>query len=170
MLLKALLAIQEMSGPPGKLKSILAKKVAVNSNKTLGQLVGEFTKDYIRPTLLRSGEIDREGQGSAQERNSTWFSLKSSVAISPERHAEISQQLRELVALRNILVHHFIERFDVLTESGCLSADLYLHDCYEKIDNHYLTLKRWAETMDEARSQAAALMGSPEIWKATERD
>lgn len=168
--MKSLLARRELSGPLGKLESIHAKNVENISMKTLGQLVGELTNDYLQPTLLKSGEISQQDQNSSDETNSHWFSLKFSIAISPEGHAEISQQLRELVTLRNILVHHFIERFDLMSEPGCLDADLYLQDCYEKIDNHYLTLKRWAETMDEARGHAAALITSPEFWKSTERD
>ena len=170
MALKKLLSTQNVLGSPENLQSFIDKKVAVNSNKTLGQLVAEFTKDFIQPTLHEPEMIDQNDLGSAPQPNSSWFSMKSSMRFSSERHAEISQQLKELVDLRNFLVHHFIERFDVHTESGCRGANLHLDDCYKKIDNHYLTLTTWAMSMDKTRSYAAAFMSSPAFWDAIDAD
>ncbi|WP_341915506.1 hypothetical protein [Polaromonas sp. YR568] len=154
--LKALLSLRELSGPPGQIQSIVAQNFVDNAKKTLGQLRGEFMQDYLQPSLLPNGEIDRNVQGSAQHLDPTWFSFKFSVAISPEHHADIREQLNELVDLRNILAHHFVERFDVMTEDGCHSADLYLQDCYEKIDGHYLTLGKWMETLHAAYEHVAS--------------
>lgn len=167
--LKALLARQDLSGPPGELKNILAKNVAAVANKTLGQLVVEFTKDYIQPTLLPSGEIEQKDQPQDGGVNPNWFGLKFSFAISPEGHSAITEQLKELVALRNSLVHHFIERFDLMTEPGCSEANLYLRACYEKIDSHYLSLEQYAVVMDEAYVHAHAHMTSPEFKKSLDQ-
>lgn len=168
--LKRLLASQKLSGPPEDLQSILDKKVAAISVKTLGTLIGEFTKEYIQPTLLKSGEVAQDNPGRDQQIKPTWLSIKFSMAMSTERHAEISKQLTELVELRNLLVHHLSERFDVNTESGCRGADLYLDDCYAKIDSHYLTLRTWVRVRDEALSCAAAALSSSTFWSAIDPD
>ena len=168
LVFKELLAFRNLSGQPVNFQSILDKRVAANANKTLGMLVNDFTKDYIYSTDSKPVETYHGAQGPDNEVNPVWFNVNSSMEMSPERHAEIIQQLKELVELRNVLVHHFIERFDVSSESGCRGADLYLHECYETIDKHYLTLINWSKIKSESWSLFAAILKSPEIWTSVD--
>jgi hypothetical protein len=160
--LKSLVARQELAGPPDELKAILAKNIAKTSTKTLGQLVGDLTKDYFQPTQPESNHV-AEPPNTADE---TWFRLKFSVAISPEGHAALCEQLSELVVLRNGLVHHFIESFDLTSVPGCEEAESYLDECYGKIDANLLALKGWAMNIDEARAEIAARLCTPKLRKS----
>ena len=72
--------------------------------------------------------------------------------MSPERYAQTKDGLAELVALRNDLVHHLIEFYDIFHENGCLSAVTHLDTCYEKIDGHFERLQDWAMSLDETRA------------------
>jgi hypothetical protein len=56
------------------------------------------------------------------------------------------------------LVHHFIETFDVSSENGCVAADAYLKDCYEKIDAHVVTLCKWGSGMQDVIATAAPFL------------
>lgn len=64
--------------------------------------------------------------------------------------------------LRNDLVHHFVEGQDLVTEEGCIAADMYLQDCYAEIDRHLVSLQGWAVSSNEATRSMAAFMASPE--------
>ena len=83
------------------------------------------------------------------------------MALQPEDYERVVAGLKELVALRNELVHHFLERFDIWSEAGCHDADAYLDAGMAKVDGHYAELRQWAITMDQARSAMGAFMASP---------
>ena len=80
-----------------------------------------------------------------------------------ERLTETKAAIEGLVAMRNELVHHLIERFEVWTDEGCIYAVRHLEDCYDRIDRHYEELVGWAKTMDEARSMMASFAQTPEF-------
>ena len=48
--------------------------------------------------------------------------------MSPERYAQTTAGLADLVAIRNDLVPHLIERFDISDENGCRAASSHLED------------------------------------------
>jgi OST-HTH/LOTUS domain len=71
-------------------------------------------------------------------------------------HADV----RALVKLRNNLVHHFIEQFDLGTENGCAAAKTHLADAYARIDAAFGHLRGWASTSDQARASIVAFIQS----------
>ncbi len=68
-----------------------------------------------------------------------------------------------LVNLRNELVLHFLEKHDIWTEEGCLTAGIHLDDCFKQIDTHYGKLRGWAKQNLEARNLMAGFTNSPEF-------
>lgn len=56
--------------------------------------------------------------------------------------------------------NHFLERFDLWSESGCQAADGFLEESYEAINRHYLNLQCWAKAMDKARTEMASIVQS----------
>jgi hypothetical protein len=62
--------------------------------------------------------------------------------------------------MRNDLVHHLIDRFDVWSEEGCVAAVRHLEDSYGRIDRHYLELVEWATNMEKVREMAASFSQS----------
>ncbi len=159
-LLKAIVAYSEWSGPPERLKAVRDEKVACAHKKTLGTLVGMLTESYLKlPELADEPEL-------AEPIDQVWVSFRCQIELSEERYAETKAALKELVDLRNELVHHFLQRFDLWAVDGCVAAEEYLDESYETIDGHYLTLRDWAKSMDEARQLMVSFMRTPEYGDA----
>lgn len=155
-LLKAMVAHSELSGPPEQLQAIRDEKVAFAHKKTLGTLVGMLTENYLKlPDLADESE-------QAEPIDQIWISFRCQLELPEERYAETKAALKELVDLRNELVHHFLQRFDLWGVDGCVAAEAYLDESYETIDGHYLTLRDWAKSMDEARQLMVSFMQTPE--------
>jgi hypothetical protein len=156
-LLKAVLATQEISGTIDTAPARQAERVEDLRTLTLGTLVKEFLGTYVT----------REGEDAAEPRNleqealdsgKVVFRYRMTMQMSDERIAETKDALRELVALRNELVHHLIERFDVWTVVGCVAAKEHLAQSYSLIDARFEELRGWAETADNARAMSASFM------------
>lgn len=152
LLLKAMVAHSELSGPPEQLNQLREERVSIVHKKTLGTLVGLLTENYLKvPGLPAEPE-------QAEDTDRIWFSFRYQRELPEELYVETKAALKELVDLRNDLVHHFLQRFDLWSADGCIAAELYLDECYETIDGHYLTLRDWAKSMDEARHLMASFM------------
>lgn len=159
-LLKAMVAHSELSGPAERLQELRDEKVACVHKKTLGTLVGMLTESYLKlPDLPDESE-------HAERSDRIWFSFRYQMELPEERYVETKAALKELVDLRNELVHHFLQRFDLWSAEGCVAAEAYLDESYETIDGHYLTLRDWAKSMDEARQLMASFMQTQEFKDA----
>ncbi|API76115.1 hypothetical protein BL247_12815 [Ralstonia solanacearum] len=155
-LLKSLVAHRDIAGPPAQLQAIREAKVAWVQKQTLGTLVRMLTDSYL--TLSQDGDAaaeDESGDGGL------WVRFRSQIELEPERYEAIRAALQELVDLRNELVHHFLQRFNIWEVDGCTAADVHLDACYETIDGHFLTLRGWAQSMQEAWSHMASFMATP---------
>lgn len=156
-LLKAMVANTDLAGEPAQLQAVREAQVASVHKTTLGGLVSLFTGGYLRA---------EEGGALAAETNDKvpadrfWFSFQQRMAMSAERLEAITAELKDLVDLRNELVHHLLERFDLGRLDRCEAAVAYLDDSRATIDRHYQTLRTWAEQMDNARALAASFMNS----------
>ena len=78
-----------------------------------------------------------------------------SLRMSVEDYDRTQNDLKELVLLRNNLVHHFIDQHDLWSLDGCRDAHDSLVAAYSRIDKHFEQLRGWAEHMDQARRLAA---------------
>lgn len=147
--IKALYASHALSGTPASLADAATKRASDVSGQTLGQLIGKLTGDFLLDT-------DEVAEDDAQHRHAdeAFVRVKFSLVMSPEDLAQTAVGLRELVALRNRLVHHFIEDHDLLTEDGCKSAEADLHSAFNVIDRHCLQIREWLTHLDEARRLA----------------
>ena len=130
-------------------------------NKTLGTLVGTFTGDRLTAASSDVEVGPNDGINSGGESpDVAWASIRFNISMSPERYAETTAGLAELVALRNDLVHHLIERFDISDENGCRAAITHLECCYNQIDEHLQRLKTWATGFAEAQALASSYLQS----------
>lgn len=159
-LLKAMVAHSELSGPPERLLAIRDEKVACAHKKTLGTLVGMLTESYLK--LPEPTEEPEQDEPADRE----WVSIRFQMELPEDRYAETKAALKELVDLRNELVHHFLQRFDLWDADGCVAAETYLDESYETIDGHYLALREWAKSMEEARTRMAEYMQTKEFEDA----
>lgn len=156
-LLKAMVANTDLAGEPAQLQTLRNARVASVRKTTLGGLVSLFTGGYLlaEDESAPTEEADEEPPG-----DKLWFSFQQRMAMSAERLEAIAAELKELVDLRNELVHHLLERFDLSQLDGCEAALAYLEASRATIDGHYQTLRTWAEHMDNTRALAASFINS----------
>jgi hypothetical protein len=167
LLLKEIVAKREITAVLGSTPAQRAstEPITATATKTMGQLVGELTGKYFQPTLLEAGQAQPEADTDTDtddEHPAGWMRVSMRVSMPPDAHAQLTGELQELVDLRNDLVHHFVEGQDLMSEEGCIAADMYLIDCYAEIDRHLVSLQGWAASMDETRLSVAAFITSTE--------
>jgi OST-HTH/LOTUS domain len=156
-LMKTILAHHELAGPVETLEAQRASRLAKFSDKSLGTLVKALFETYV----VKEGferELLPEDKTPA-DRVSLAFA--SRLSMTPERWELTKAAVEDLVDMRNGLVHHFIEQFDVWTTDGCVHAAAHLDECYDRIDRHLAELSDWAKGMDNARTMAAQFAQSP---------
>ena len=86
------------------------------------------------------------------------FAYRHSIQMSEDGFVQTKSALKDLVDLRNDLVHHLIERFDLWSDEGCVAAGHHLQASYTRIDGHFAELRQWATSMDDARAMHASFM------------
>jgi hypothetical protein len=164
-LMKTVVAKMALEGPPGQLRANHEQQIACASTKTLGALVGAFTDSYLVPAVPEGGDPGHGGTNQGLSADG-WLQIRHQLALPTERYDRVKQELAELVAMRNALVHHFLERFDLHLENDCGAAQAYLDACLEQIDGHYLELMNWARGMDESRVLIASFIQTPQFEDA----
>lgn len=155
-LLKAIIAHHELSGPAYALETVQAARMADTARKTLGTLVGDLLGSYVV-----TGEIDpfvEAAINSPEGANSV--GMGSHLTLSDADFARTENELKELVLLRNNLVHHFIDQHDFGSVDGCRSGHDALVAAYSRIDQHFGQLWAWAESMLETRRLLAQIVQS----------
>lgn len=157
--MKALVVGQDIGGPASKLMEIRDARKDALDKKPLGHVMGELTKSIIRPDAAPTDEIDEE---PPQDITEPHFQFQVSIAPVGDGYDEILKRLRDLLALRNELVHHFLEGHDIWSEEGCVEAQTYLDASYEQVDARYRELEQLAKTSMEARAFLASFIQTPE--------
>jgi hypothetical protein len=151
-LLKVLLAQQDLTGDLDTLDAQQARRTRRLSGKTLGHLTRElFDSALLTPADPGGGEVPR----LALKQDKLHLSLRTSLRMSEEQRAAAKAAIDELVTIRNDLVHHLLDRFDLTSDDGCAAASEHLWACHERIDEHLRTLHQWAQEMMSARVAAA---------------
>lgn len=160
-LLKAMVASMAVAGPPEQLDAVRDGQADNVRNKTLGTLVGMFTEQHL---TTASADIqtrpDEDAGANGRSSDASWASMSFTISMSPERYMQIKAGLAELVALRNDLVHHLIEKFNISTEDGCRATCSHLDSCYKRIDGHFQTLNAWAANIKDCQAQLLRFLHS----------
>ena len=148
-LMKAIVAHHEISASGSPVESNQVERIADAASKTLGTLVGTLLGAYVT-----TDEVEDASEPDAPD-DIISFKVKMSLRMSVEDYDRTQNDLKELVLLRNNLVHHFIDQHDLWSLDGCRDAHDSLVAAYSRIDQHFEQLRGWAEHMDQARRLAA---------------
>jgi hypothetical protein len=155
-LMKAIVAHHELAGPADARKRIRASRIDATSTKTLGTLVGQLFGSYVVTEAT-----DTTADTAANEpADLPFFAMRTQLSLSAEDYARRQSDLKELVLLRNNLVHHFIDQHDLWSMEGCRTARDSLVAAYECIDKHFEQLRGWAKHMDQVRRLVAEFIQS----------
>ncbi len=150
------MAHHEISGPVHALEAVQAAKIDNTAGKTLGTLVGDLLGSYVVPV-----EIDPPGKvTTSSPEDVPSFAMKMQLSLPNADFTRVKRDLKELVLLRNNLVHHFIDQHDLWSLDGCRSAHDALVLAYNRIDIHFEELRGWAEDMEKSRRFLASVIQS----------
>ncbi|MFC0351314.1 OST-HTH/LOTUS domain-containing protein [Undibacterium danionis] len=161
-LLKTLLPHVSVQGAAEKISSIRDRQIADARLKTMGGLVSMLTGEFLAPTTIEE-EQEEEPENVG---NAGWISAKFQISMSDRDYEETRLAFVDLVEMRNGLVHHFLEKFNISLVSECLIADAYLDECDEKIGRQLLQLQQWAKSLVEVQAKAASYVASVEFENA----
>lgn len=157
-LVKRLVAGQSVACNVNDFHNVMKFQYEAVAKKSLGQIVGELCGNFIAPAINTS--VHEDNDEAMCDPKQPWMKISFRIEFSEDDFKRIQQKLADLVALRNELVHHFLDKYDLWTESGCLAADTYLDECFKQIDAHYVELQQWGKHCVDAR---ADFMNTPEF-------
>lgn len=159
-LLKTMLASMNLEGPPEGLSAARDHRAAKLRKTSLGLLVEQFIGEHFSTASVNGG-YEHENPTKRTPVVAPRVAISYSFSFSSEAYEGVTASLAELVDLRNELVHHLIERFDISSKSGCNNAALYLDRCYLRIESSCQQLKAWATALDNVRVKASSFVQSP---------
>jgi hypothetical protein len=164
---KALAAHADIAGPANELLTIQGKRIEKAATASLGTLVkGEGTAFTNLRTLFTANEQEGDTRDdNKRPADQIFFSTRFRIELTPEDYEAKVRELDVFVALRNRLVHHFMDDFDIFSDEGCERALQHLHASYAEIDRQFLLLQNDAKTLDQARQHMAAMMRTPEFMQ-----
>lgn len=163
-LLKALVADARYEGTVETAKAFRDQRVQDLATKSLGLLIGELRRSYLRsePEVAASAAASAGvDEGEPGERLTMRF--QAVLQMTEEDLARTESDMRHLLEIRNSLVHHLLEHFDVWTLEGCTAAEDHLDRSYEKVDAAYGTLRQWVMTSMQARQHLASFMATAQF-------
>lgn len=160
-LLKSMIAMQAFAGTPETLPRMLERRKAEVGGKTLGTLIGRLMSDYA---MEEGNDVPDDAPDHVNDSIRIGFRMQLNLPI--ESHEALKADLKELLTLRNTLVHHFIELHDLWTVDGCQRAQDTLVHSYAEINRQFEQLRTLASDMEETRKVAAEAMQSPQFVDA----
>jgi hypothetical protein len=127
--------------------------------QTLGGLVSEFLGIHTEP-----GREVEQTEAAVPEGGAV-FRSRVGIEVLSGGLTAVEADLRSMVVMRNDLVHHFLERFDLWTVSGCQEGSLHLDECFERIDRLLHDLDACALTVQAMHQQQLVALQSAEFQR-----
>lgn len=155
-LIKAMVADHKVSGPPHELERARDARVDAVAGKTLGTLVGELMGSYV----VDAEPNPPEEQKAGAPENANWIAMQMNFQLSEAEFARVERDMRDMVQLRNNLVHHFFDQHDLWSREGCRAAQDALVTAYDSIVRHYGELEKWADALVESRRVMSQVLQS----------
>lgn len=165
-LLKAVVSDSNFSGELRKSEEGVSSRREAKQAVTLGMAVRAFLGDTLTTVPQDPDAWDKADLDLPENA----FNFRFRIRLPPEAFARTEKALLELVALRNRLVHSFINEHDMTLVEGCLSARVALQDALQSVDLHMNDLRSWERTLVDARASLASYMQTEEFWSGLNAD
>src|SRR4030095_702746 len=153
--MKAVLAHHEIGGTVDQFEAQHTARIDKFADKSLGSLVKALFESFVVP-VGQEGRSPADANAPTRSRCNSGFGWRWTRSGGPPS----SRPVEDLVQVRNDLVHHLLEPFDLWTDDGCVAAEEHLNPCYGRIDQHYNELHQWALTMNQATAASASFFQS----------
>lgn len=156
-MLKAFWVDHEIFGESAELLTIQRDRKTEVADKTLGAMAKKLVGSF-----LTNGDTESLAGDSPEIKNPNkiHFGFKSSLSFSAEDFEREKATLEALITMRNELVHHFLENFDLRTLQGCATADQHLEACLVQINLYTEKLRGWADATLKGRELMVSFLGS----------
>jgi len=161
-LLKKMMSVMAIAGPAERLEAARDRRAAGMRGRTLGALVREFLDQHLASASSEAAPTKAEGGHP----DLPYASIHITLSMSSEKEVQIRDGLAELVKLRNDLVHHLYEHFDLSSDTGRAAMAHHLESCHARIDGHYRLLHAWATQVARSQALALSVIQSPEFEQA----
>ncbi|MEP4198790.1 MAG: hypothetical protein ABJL99_24455 [Aliishimia sp.] len=162
-LIKVLIACHKLSGNASELERIQTARVSQISRDTLGMLVNTFIgSGFITNNSKLSDEIEANEDVGFQA-NHVSLHTRTVLEISDAEFAQIEEDLKAFVKLRNNLAHNFINEHDLWNLEGCRSARAALTASSNIIDQRLEQLRGWVEDVAHVRKVMAKILGTDAV-------
>lgn len=152
ILLKALVAHADIAGPPTELQAVQDAQLACTQKKTSGTLVGMLTERHLTSADEDDGTEEPLGDGGI------WFRFRFNLGLDANQHQATAAALKELL---DSATSWFTISCSAST-SGSRRAALPQTPIWTPATRPStvttLTLRGWAQGMDEARAAMASFM------------
>lgn len=158
LVLKRLLASRAFGGTVKELEVWMTARHADYATNTLGTLVNELLERYLVSESYQAQEAPDPSEGTY-----IYFRFENVVTMEDARLLEMRALFKGLVAARNDIVHHLVERFPLKTTEGCAEAHSALTAFETVLKKVWDELDGWAEARDKAALVHAEFMKSPEF-------
>jgi hypothetical protein len=141
--LKSILAHSDRRGTLQGLAETGVARGVDTSQQTLGMLVRTFVGSVLVGGEPATPDDDNDRAGDPPS-----VRVRVRLGVGEEGLATTKAELRELVQMRNDLIHHFMERHDLWSLEGCRSAQAELASTCDRIGEHLMRLREWAAWME----------------------
>ena len=166
--MKAMLSSMAAEGTVEQLELALKKTASDVNGKSLGNLLNDyFFTGYLvnAGTMSTNPSSTEEAELSAPEAAAVaagipYFKYRFQMQMEPDELERKKAALIKFRNLRNELVHHLLDKFNLGETASCQAALAYLDESYEAIDEHFIRLKGWASSMNTALETQIAFMQS----------
>jgi hypothetical protein len=155
LLLKSVVTAHEISSPIATLATAQTDRADEIRSNTLGMLIRQMLGSFLVPQ-------GQEGKGQLRN-DAPSVTFRMQIILTQDDFNTAEADLRNLVDMRNHLVHHFIEEHDVRTLEGCLKAQEALAQALDYIGSAHSDLRSWAEDLEATRERVADQFVSAEV-------
>jgi len=155
LLMKSIVAGHQLSACTTGIEKAQADRARETGRKTMGSLVSEMMGSFLVSDGLEGVRKDPVDAPS--------LAVKFQIAFPAEEFARIEAEQRDLVLLRNTLVHHFLEQHDLRTADGCLVAQRTLTNALDRVTQAYEELRCWVIDLKRTRKVLADHLASPDL-------
>lgn len=168
LLMKAMLSSMAAEGTVEQLELALKKTAADVNGKSLGNLLTNYffadylvNADSVREKLDPAEEVEPSSpEAAAVDAGRPYFKYRFQIQMEPDDLEREKAALIKFRNLRNDIVHHLLDKFNLGEALSCQAALAYLDESYEAIDEHFIRLKGWASSMNTIREASIAFMRS----------
>jgi len=155
LLLKSVVTAHEISSPIATLATAQTDRADEIRSNTLGMLIRQMLGSFLVPQ-------GQEGKGQLRN-DAPSVTFRMQIILTHDDFNRAEADLRNLVDMRNHLVHHFIEEHDVRTLEGCLKAQEALAQALDYIGSAHSALRSSAEDLEATRERVADQFVSAEV-------